>query len=112
MLTLIKELWIFFFFCVTWRKNEKIVPEGQAVPIAREEGKKGLLRKVDKLAHLVFLAQSLWFLVPFHATPFYEDRSHKLENLSSNLQRRADMSVFPATKVTEAEGRNCKVGGC
>lgn len=64
-----RTLDFFFFFCVTWRKNEKIVPEGQAVPIAREEGKKGLLRKVDKLTHLVFLAQSLWFLVPFHTTP-------------------------------------------
>ena len=29
------------------------------MPIAGEEGEKGLLRKVDKLAHLVFLAQSL-----------------------------------------------------
>ena len=81
------------------------------MPIAGEEGKKGLLREVDKLAHLVFLAQSLLFLVPFQTTPFYRDCSHKLQNFSRNLQRRADMSVFPATKVTKAEGHNCKVDG-
>lgn len=102
----------FFFFCVTWRKKWENHPWRTSCAYSRGGRQEGWLRKVDKLAHLVFLAQSLWFLVPFQTTPFFKDHAHKLQNSSSNLQRRADMSVFPATKVTKAEGHNCKADGC
>lgn len=76
----------FFFFCVTWRKKWENSPWRTSCAYSRGGRQEGWLRKVDKLAHLVFLAQSLWFLVPFQTTPFYKDHAHKLQNLSSNLE--------------------------